>query len=44
MEFFLAISIAAIGGCLVGIFGTSVYYNYFAKEEYWDDDGEDIWK
>ena len=40
MNYFLAISLAAIFGCLLGIFGTSVYYTYYvddAEYDVWDD-------
>lgn len=38
--YFLAISLAVIGGVLLGIFGTTVYYTYFLEnyERYNDDD------
>lgn len=45
MNYFLAICIATIGGCLAGIFGTMVYYSFYADEpnnDYWDDE-EDLW-
>lgn len=41
MSYLLAISLAAIGGCLIGIFGTHVYYSYYSEEDYWNDD--DLW-
>lgn len=42
MSYFLAISLAAIFGCLVGIFGTCTYYTSADEAEYWDE--EDYWK
>ena len=42
MNYFLAISLAAIGGCLIGMFAMANYYTYFDEADYWDDD-EDLW-
>ena len=45
MSYFLAIALATIGGCLIGIFGTHVYYSFYtddAEHDFYDD--EDLWK
>ena len=44
MSYLLAISLAVMGGCLLGSFATHVWYYYTGgDEDYWNDD-EDLWK